>query len=183
MDDDRYQKAVEAAREHKEEYAHLESVPVSELEARYYLEQGGIVLAAFVEMLIDEKVRRPQQAWDTLIFIAEALLRESKRLPIRLARWVADVLAGKKKRPRKDDSGTIARDLLIQDAVGRLVAEFDLKPTRNSGLKLNAGGGQSACDAVGEARGLGYKTVERIWNQRTDYDRKITNFVLSDERE
>ena len=115
--------------------------------------------------------REDRQAWDAVSAIAQQELRSSKPLSPELAEWVADVLEGKHKRPAKrgpDRHANILRDWRVVAAVQVLV-DCGFRATRNSEKKgLRDGGkacaaGGSGCDAVGEAFGLGYKAVERIW--------------------
>ena len=115
--------------------------------------------------------REDRQTWDAVSAIAQRELRSGKPLSPELAEWVADVLEGKHKRLAKrgpDRNANLLRDWRVVAAVQVLV-DRGFRATRNSEKKgLRDGGkacaaGGSGCDAVGEAFGLGYKAVERIW--------------------
>ena len=98
--------------------------------------------------------------WDIASRIAQEALYGGQGLPQSLAGWAADVLAGKRPRPRTG-SKTIARDIIFCIAVADLRDRFGLTPTKNS-----ATGAHSACDVVAAAAGFSYKTVERAWGLR-----------------
>ena len=115
--------------------------------------------------------REDRHAWDAVSAIAQRELRSGKPLSPELAEWVADVLEGKHKRLAKRGparNANLVRNLRVVAAVQALV-DRGFRATRNSEKKgLRDGGkacaaGGSGCDAVGEAIGLGYKAVERIW--------------------
>ena len=115
--------------------------------------------------------REDRQTWDAVSVIGQRELRSGKPLSPELAEWVADVLEGKHKRPAKrgpDRHANLLRDWRVVAAVQVLV-DCGFRATRNTEKKgLRDGGkacaaGGSGCDVVGEAIGLGYKAVERIW--------------------
>ena len=96
---------------------------------------------------------------DVLWAIARYLRREGK-VPDFLAQWlVADQIEGN---PAKGHS-TAWRDSLLGAMVGFLRAKVGINPTRNSATEPE----YSACDAVAKVVDLGYKSIERAWN---DYD-------------
>ena len=121
-------------------------------------------------------------AWDTLSLIAQRTLRDHEQLPKELYDWVADVLEDATKRPRppvneknrpqpsrngNDPSRNRMRDINIELAVGVLDAD-GVRPTRRNtkaGATPSAAGG-SGCDIVGEAFGMNYKAVEKVWTAR-----------------
>ena len=117
-------------------------------------------------------------AWDGVNIIAQQLLRDGKPLPPELASWVADVLEdvlkAEKKRPRgttsrgQDPHATLLRDNVIIHTVECLLlrgfnATRSTKKTGNGPAGKASAAAGSACDAVGEAFGMNYKAVERVW--------------------
>ena len=117
-------------------------------------------------------------AWDATVAMAVEWLRGEARIPRKetlpsiqhsyLANWTADVLAGKRKRPSKDGTRVANRNICIAEAVYVLTLVFDINPTRNNSKRRQrlpecCPEGGSACDVVGEAQGLNYKTAEKAW--------------------
>ena len=117
-------------------------------------------------------------AWDATVAMAIEWMREERYIPRRetlpghvrcyLADWTADVLAGKRKPPRRGATRVANRDICVAEAVYVLTLLFDLNPTRNiakrhDSLPKSCAEGGSACDVVGEAQGLNYKTAEKAW--------------------
>ena len=176
MDDDRYQQAVEAAKALRKAAQSWESCRPFEVAAAELMTQDSETLVYHLKELIQFSEK---EAWDTLGLIAQTLLRDGKPLPLPLADWVADVLGEKRRRPSKGADGTGTRDAAIQLAVHQITTTIGLTPTRNSRAGGEARHGRSACDAVGLAWGLGYKTVERIWNERIPEIRELANALLS----
>ena len=70
-------------------------------------------------------------AWDTLSRLAQHVLRAGEPVPVELATWVADVLAGQRKRPAKDGDPCGGRDAAMLACLGRLIRDHGLAPTRN----------------------------------------------------
>ena len=120
--------------------------------------------------------------WDTLSLIAQRLLRDNEPLPKELKHWMADVWEDLKKRPEprktemnrprpaksgNDPYAKIERNMFIDCSVRALVrAGFHpTRSTRKAGPMASAAGG-SACDAVGEAFGMSYRAVEKVWTAR-----------------
>ena len=97
-------------------------------------------------------------AWDTLSRLAQHVLRAGEPVPVELATWVADVLAGQRKRPAKDGDPRGGRDAAMLACLDRLIHGHGLAPTRNQ-----ASPPESACDAVASAWSLSYKAVERVY--------------------
>ena len=116
-------------------------------------------LDAVIELSATSKLE-----WDIASRIAQEALYGGQGLPQSLADWAADVLAGKRPRPRTG-SKTIARDIIFCIAVADLRDRFGLTPTKNSATDAF-----SACDVVAAAAGFGYKTVERAWGLRAPQD-------------
>ena len=108
-----------------------------------------------------ERSRHAKLDWDAVSLIAQEALRGAAPLPMDLAEWVADVLAGVRTRPRRSPQTTSARDRMFSLAVDDLRNRFGLSPTRNETSPA-----QSACDVVATAGGFAYKTVERAWTNR-----------------
>ncbi len=177
MDDDRYQRAVEEAITFRIAARPWENRRPFEVAAAELMEQDWETLVYNMQVLIQLPGK---EAWDTLGLIAQTLLRDGKPLPQPLALWVADVLGEKRRRPSKGADGTGTRDAAIQFVVHHITTTIELTPTRDSRAGGQAGDGRSACDAVGLAWGLGYKTVERIWNERVPYIRELANDLLSE---
>ena len=118
--------------------------------------------------------KKTKVAWDALNLIAQDLLREGKRLPPALAEWVRDVLAdqlvkkGPKQRPRpaRGTNQMENRDAILRPVIGHLKCLFALRATRNAGAPP-----MSACDVVAAVMEMPYKTVEKIWNQRSSHEK------------
>ena len=177
MDDDRYQRAVEEARTFRIAARPWEKSRPFEVAAADLMEQDWETFVYNMQVLIQLPGK---EAWDTLGLIAQTLLRDGKSLPQPLADWVADVLGNRRRRPSKGADRTGNRAAAIQFTVHHIATTIGLKPTRDSRSGGRAGAGRSACDAVGLAWGLGYKTVERIWNERGPYIRELAKALLSE---
>ena len=114
--------------------------------------------------MLSELIQRSRHAkldWEAVSLIAQEALRGAVPLPMDLAEWVADVLAGVRTRPRTSPRTTSARDSMFSLAVYDLRSRFGLSPTRNETSPAH-----SACDVVAAAGGFTYKTVERAWTNR-----------------
>ena len=160
MGDDVYRTAVEDARIFREAGASSERLRLSEAAADEVMKLDQSAFVHYLTVLIESRVRQ-REAWDALGIISKTLLRNGKPLPPPLANWLANMLAGERRRPSRGADRTGTRDANIACTVSYIANEYGLTPTRaGSG---HAGQGQSACDAVGVAWGLGYKTVEKIW--------------------
>ena len=175
MADENYQKAVKAARVFKKVGAEWQNRPLSCMAAPLLVDDLS-TRPANLKVLI-EHPEKPKEAWAGLNLIAQTLLRDGKPLPASLAQWVADVLNGKPGPTTGADKMAI-RDLIIQITVANLAATFQMSPTRTSTRGQSAGDGCSVCDAVAGVWGLGYKTVERIWNERQSHIRDRYDPVL-----
>ena len=140
-----------------------------------YEHEDSSIIGGFTGMAVTER-----WAWDAALAVAEAWLREEARLPhdeilpgyVRgpLAAWTADVLIGKKKPPPRGATRLANRDICVAEAVYVLTLVFDLNPTRNiakrdDSLPKSCAKGGSACDVVGKAQGLNYKTAEKAWTR------------------
>ena len=164
MDNERYQRVVEDARAFRRDALPGSRRP-SEVATEHLLAFDRETLVYHLKILIKIS-ENEREAWDTLALIAQTLLRDGKPLLPPLAQWVADVLGEERSRPKRGAHGTGTRDAAIQLAVEHIATTFGLTPTRGGAAGGRAGKGQSACDAVAQAWALGYKTVERIWNER-----------------
>ena len=103
--------------------------------------------------------------WIALHIVATERLRSREPLPDALANWLADVLEGKRTKPRRKPGKNWyahhGRDLWIGYAVSMLWI-LGMSPTRNE-----ASLPESACDVVGEHLSLSYEAVVSVWtNQR-----------------
>lgn len=105
---------------------------------------------------------RDKHTWDALDHAAKIMLQQNAPLPRSLAAWIADRLTGACPRPRRGER-QFARGLLIGACIEELVHRYEMHPTRRGTHGPNGGDGQSACDAVAEVIGRGYKDVETIW--------------------
>ena len=99
--------------------------------------------------------------------------------PVTTCTLACNRLGEKRRRPTRGADGTGTRDAAIQLTVHHIATTFGLTPTHAFAGGEKAGDGQSACDAVGQAWDLSFKTVERIWNERVPYIRRQANSVLS----
>ena len=179
MDDEVYKRAVEGAHAFRDAALPWESRRSSEVAAEHLLAFDRDTLVYHLKTLIKFS-ENEKEAWDTLALIAQTLLRDGKLLPPPLAQWVADVLGEERSRPKRGADGTGTRDAAIQLAVEHIATTFGLTPTRAGTAGGRAGEGQSACDAVAQAWALGYKTVERIWNERIPEVRRELTALLSE---
>ena len=118
----------------------------------------------FVSDLIPHS-KHERWAFDSLSVMAQAILRNGYMpMPEELADWAADVLEGRRKRPPKGEKRLAKRNLAIADTVLFIKGVFDLMPTRSgAGPSKCCAAGGSACDVVGAAYGMPYKTIEGIW--------------------
>jgi hypothetical protein len=99
-----------------------------------------------------------KQFFDWMRAIAAYFLRHGRPMPAILANWAADVLEGELSRPSVGANSTLARNIAMGNMVQLIRDRYDLAPTRNG-----ASAERSACDAVGAALGLSYKTIEAVW--------------------
>ena len=124
--------------------------------------------AEYLETLIADATRN-KFVWDALKLIAEQHLRD-RDLPDMLSDWLAEMLAGRRNRPRKG-SRTELQQREMYLAVYHVVSRFGLLPTRRGSDSSNRDGmasaaGGSACDVVAYAFNTGYKNAERAWLNR-----------------
>ena len=112
---------------------------------------------------------RQKYVWDALKVIAERHLRDRVPFNNAFADWLADFVAGRKKRPQLG-AETVMRSFFICQAIATLLRFSYLRPTRNRGRADSCcAKGGSACDVVGKAFGISqYKSVENIWLQYKD---------------
>ena len=118
----------------------------------------------FVSDLIPHS-KHERWAFDSLSVMAQAILRyEYMPMPAELANWAADVLEGRIDRPPKGEKRLANRNLALADTVLFIKVLRDLKPTRSgAGPSECCAEGGSACDVVGAAHDMPYKTIEGIW--------------------
>ena len=108
--------------------------------------------------------------WRALHILAAELLRKREPLPDTLADWLADVLEGRrtkpKRKPGKSWDANAGRDMWIAYSVGILLV-LGMSPTRN-----DASSHESACDVVSEVlsrrlnQSLSYHAVVSIWRKQ-----------------
>ena len=166
MDEKKFNQFVEVARDVLRQERDLWGETPAAVMARLYKRRAPETRADFLRDMFwcsDEIT----VAWDSLSLIAQEILRDGESLPAELAEWVADRLAGKKPRPTQrgqDSDAKSNRNRSVMVAVRYLVSQ-GMTATRNKTEVDHACfEGGSACDAVGLAAKLGYKTVEKIWS-------------------
>ena len=111
------------------------------------------------DALLDEWIPRSENHrfwWDVLEAVAAYALRK-REVPDVLADWLADKLEGKMP-PNKGAHYYAGRDFMLATMVGTVLANVDVRPTRNKGSSA-----RSACDAVGEVVRLSYESIEAAW--------------------
>ena len=144
---------------------------------QWYCRRGEIGLEALLE-----GSKTSARDWDALkIMVTEDLQRGDRVLPPALAEWVVDQIEGKAKRPTRrgpePSQGAEPRREYIAEMIAAVCARFDTYATRKGGepaccpaapygAPKGTPDGGSAADVVGEAFGIGYKTVERAWRAR-----------------
>ena len=172
MDEARFNRLVEYARHNFVDYRRDEWETPAKSWAYNYRILPARGKPEFLRNLLSGKGKLE---WDALSLIAQEHLNKGTALPPELAAWVVEVLAGRKPRPSTGAQSTSTRDRMIYLAVYYMAMRFDLTPTRNTSKKI--GGktsdyphccfeGGSACDVVGEAAGVTYKTAEGAWTNR-----------------
>ena len=101
-------------------------------------------------------------AWDGVRSFARRLLRDGQLHDHELVGWVGDRLEDKRTRPTRrgrDPYANLVRDKFIVFAVRKLEGN-GFSATRNKPLPRACEEGGSACDAVGEALGMGYSRLD-----------------------
>ena len=105
--------------------------------------------------------------WEALWLIATRLLRENAPLGDDLRLWLADVMASKRKRPKRKPGkrpyANVGRDIHIRAAI-TVLQGLGLRPTRNAESNKQ----ESACDVVTavlteHGHSLSYQAVSTIW--------------------
>lgn len=118
---------------------------------------------------IDNGSRKPDY-WEAVSLIAARLLREGEPLEEDLRLWLAEVMEGIRKQPKrkpgKRSYANVGRDLHIRAAI-IVLKKFGLNPTRNAASASRT----SACDVVAEVlaefkQALSYQAIARVWNDR-----------------
>ena len=148
--------------------------------ARLYRRRDPNTRVAFIRDLVwcSEEIAF---AWDSLNLIARDLLRDGEQLPTELAEWVADRLDTNRPRPSRrgqDPDAKVNRNRAVMVAVRHLTRQ-GMTATRNKGgLNRACFEGGSACDAVGVAANLSYKTVESIWSESASPESPIYRFAF-----
>ncbi len=133
--------------------------PVRSLAHNYEILAPG-VRDGFLLVLISQS-HETWLAWDSVVRIAREHLRQGDSPPAALQDWLAEVLAGRRSRPRTGAQGQGVRDLLLCLAVFDLRLRFRIHPTRS-----DASDEESGCDIAAEAFELRYEEVEGIWSGR-----------------
>lgn len=126
----------------------------------FYRRFGSLWLEAAIPCSANHKIE-----WNELMVVAAYALRK-REVPDALADWLADVLEGKRKRPKGGAKTTSGRDLLLARMVDTLCDNLGIQPTRNKAMKPTCDDDllkRSACDAVAEVVHLSYETVEKTW--------------------
>ena len=166
MDEKRFQEAVESVRNVLRQERELWGETPAEGLARLYKRSAPESRADFLreQLWCSNEI---MASWDAVKLIAEDLLRDGEPLLPELAEWVANVLAdGEKSRPTQrgqDPDAKFNRNRSVMVAVRNLVSQ-GMTATRNkAGVNHACFEGGSACDAVGLAVNLSYKTVESVW--------------------
>ena len=127
--------------------AHIAVYLMADSDSKANIIRGGIPLSA------------DSQKWfDVMRGLAAFHMRNGLEPPEALERWAADTLEGQNLPPKADPRTTEVRNVGLAGMVREIVRIFSLNPTRNGGSPE-----QSACDAVAEAAGYGYKTAEAAW--------------------
>lgn len=108
--------------------------------------------------------------WRALHIVAAELLRKREPLPVTLADWLAEVLEGRRTKPKRKPGmswyANAGRDMWIAYSVG-ILSILGMSPTRN-----DASSHESACDAVSEVvsrrlkQSLSYQAIVSIWRKQ-----------------
>ena len=167
MDEGRFKDAVEFAKAHRGQADAGRAGILAERYRRASADERPKLLA---RLLKDSAANRSD--WDAVKLIARRLHRDRELLPpAELDEWVDDVLDGRLERPKRrgpDPGGNLVRDELIVRLV-KLFESDGFTATRN---KTKAGV-DSACDAVGEAFGMSYGAVEKVWTLHRRLERTM----------
>ena len=137
----------------------------------------------FPTMLEDARVDGAN--WDALELIAADMLRAGDPLPPAVAAWVAGVLDGTRprpvlRRPGPDPEPTENRNSAAVSAVQMLRSKGYWPITRATSQpgmiatarqRGRAGAALSVCDAVAEAFGVSYWTVQAAWRRFRERER------------
>ena len=106
--------------------------------------------------------------WEAVCLIAAVLLRENTPLGEELRLWLADVMDGERKQPKRKPGKrpytNVGRDIHIRAAIVVLEG-LGLRPTRNAESAQR----ESACDAVAEVlaeyrQALSYEAIAKVRN-------------------
>jgi hypothetical protein len=122
------------------------------------------------QALLDEylaKTDKDRVCFDAVSYHGAYLLQEGILPPWDLRVFLADVLHGHKKPPRRSGRprNVASRNRIIAAAVWDVASKFGLRPTRNEATTT----AQSACDAIADAmRALnksprGHVAIKKIW--------------------
>ena len=161
MDEQRHQGLVDyVLRNYVEHRPGLWENPVRNLAHNYEIlprEGRSGVLLRLISQSHDSSL-----AWDSGIRIAQEHLRQGDSLPPELRKWLAEVLAVRRPRPKEKRAlATGVRDLLICLALYDLRQRFGIHPTENETTQEESG-----CGIAAEAFALSYEEVEGIWGYR-----------------
>ena len=165
MDERSFAEMVEYVRKHYiDDNAARWEDPSRQLQDLYESMDGsgrGFLLSGLIERSEDSKLE-----WEALSLIAQKALRSGEMISQDLAEWIADALAGDRRRPTTGAQSKSYRNFLFCLAVRHLQNEFGLTPTSNPTSDAH-----SACEVVSEAAVYSLKTVEAAWAKRGPFFR------------
>ena len=119
---------------------------------------------------VDLSEKKPDY-WEAVCLIAARLLRENTPLGEDLRLWLADVMDGERKQPKRKPGkrpyANVGRDIHVRAAI-TVLEGLGLRPTRNAESAQR----ESACDAVAEVlaefrQALSYEAIAKVWNDRS----------------
>ena len=117
--------------------------------------------------LFIELSEKEHDYWEALCLITARLLRENDPLDDDLRLWLADVMDGKRKPPKRKPGkrpyANVGRDIHIRTAI-TILEGLGLQPTRN----VESTRRESACDVVAavlaeHGHSLSYQAIATIW--------------------
>ena len=166
MDREKFEHAVEAMRQWRRE-----------AEAFYGTDDNDTAAAMHIAELPDDELMRQIsnrvdnartdfRTYKAYKALAVVLLRKRRALPLDLADWIADELAGDFPKPKGRSDMVSLRNNLIGNAMHYVVEALGLTPTRDAYKKYEMNERWTACDAARKVwPGLGYDSARKIWTQ------------------